>query len=89
MFLCKIGLLFSANQQGKNSNNRPSNAYYSKEVFMETENNNCVVITDVKMPFISMVVFMVKAAIAAIPALIILAILGAIIVSVIGGISGG
>lgn len=56
---------------------------------METENNNCVVITDVKMPFISMVVFMVKAAIAAIPALIILAILGAIIVSVIGGISGG
>ena len=56
---------------------------------MDTENNNHVVITDVKMPFISMVVFMVKAAIAAIPAIIILAILGAIIVTVIGGISGG
>jgi hypothetical protein len=52
---------------------------------METENNNCVVITDVKMPFISMVIFMVKAAIAAIPAIIILAILGAIGAAVLGG----
>jgi len=53
---------------------------------MDTENNNRVVIMDVKMPFISMVVFMVKAAIAAIPAIIILAILGTIIAAVIGGI---
>ena len=52
---------------------------------MDTENNNRIVITDVKMPFISMVVFMVKAAIAAIPAIIILAILGAIIATMLGG----
>ena len=43
---------------------------------MMTENSNRVIITDVKMPFISMVVFMVKAVIAAIPAIIILVILG-------------
>ena len=45
-----------------------------------------VIITDIKMPFISMVIFMVKAAIAAIPALIILAVLGAIIAAVLGGV---
>ena len=52
---------------------------------MNGESNNQVVITDIKMPFISMVVFMVKAAIAAIPALIILAILGTIIAAMFGG----
>ncbi len=46
---------------------------------------NEVVITDIKMPFWSMVVFMVKWAIAAIPAFIILAILGAVIVGFFGG----
>ena len=55
---------------------------------MYTENNDHVVITDVKMPVISMVVFMVKAAIAAIPAIIILVILGAIIATVFFGIEG-
>jgi len=56
---------------------------------MNVENNSQVVITDVKMPFLSMVVFMVKGAIAAIPAIIILAILGAIISAIFGGIFGG
>jgi hypothetical protein len=37
-----------------------------------------VVVVDVKMPFLSMVTFMVKWVIAAIPALIILGVLGAI-----------
>lgn len=55
---------------------------------MNVENNTQVVITDVKMPFLSMVVFMVKGAIAAIPAIIILAILGAIISAIFGGIFG-
>ena len=36
-----------------------------------------VIVTDVRMPFLSMVVFMVKWAIAAIPAIIILAVLWA------------
>lgn len=53
---------------------------------METSTENQVTIVDIKMPFMSMVVFMVKAAIAAIPAVIILAILGAIIGFVFAGI---
>jgi hypothetical protein len=47
-----------------------------------------IIITDIKMPFISMVIFMVKAAIAAIPAIIILTILGAIVVTALGGFPG-
>lgn len=50
---------------------------------------NQVTIVDIKMPFMSMVVFMVKAAIAAIPAVIILAILGMLISSVTGLMFGG
>ncbi len=51
----------------------------SQVIFTKNE----VVITDIKMPFWSMVVFMVKWAIAAIPAIIILAILGAITMGLI------
>ncbi|MFQ5518921.1 MAG: hypothetical protein ACE5E3_02845 [Mariprofundus sp.] len=43
-----------------------------------------VTITDIKMPFFSMVVFMVKAAIAAIPALIILSVIGSITFALLG-----
>ncbi len=39
---------------------------------MDNSNNNQVTIVDIKMPFMSMVVFMIKAAIAAIPAFLIL-----------------
>lgn len=56
---------------------------------MENNNGNQVTIVDVKMPFLSMVVFMVKAAIAAIPAFIILAVIGAIIATTVGSIMGG
>lgn len=55
---------------------------------MSEVTNSHVVITDIKMPFLSMVVFMVKWAIAAIPALIILAILVGIIAAVFGGLVG-
>ena len=44
-----------------------------------------VVVTDIQMPFMSMVVFMVKWVIAAIPAMIILTILGGIVAAVFGG----
>ena len=44
-----------------------------------------VVVTDIKMPFGSMVVFMIKWAIAAIPAFIILALLGSIVSAVFMG----
>lgn len=43
-----------------------------------------VSITDIKMPFISMVVFLVKLSIAAIPAFIILSIVGSILFAVFG-----
>ena len=43
-----------------------------------------VTIIDIKMPFLSMVVFMVKAAIASIPAFIILSVIGSIIFGLLG-----
>lgn len=48
-----------------------------------------VSIVDIRMPFWSMVVFMVKAAIASIPAVIILSALGAAAFAVLGWIFGG
>jgi hypothetical protein len=44
-----------------------------------------VTVTDIKMPFASMVVFMVKWAIASIPALLILALLGFMLSAAVGG----
>jgi len=49
------------------------------------ENSTEITIVDVKMPFISMVVFMVKAAVAAIPAVIILTVIFGIIAAMFGG----
>lgn len=48
-----------------------------------------VTVTDVSMPFGSMVVFMIKWAIASIPAIIILFVLMAIVSAIFGGIFGG
>lgn len=56
---------------------------------MSNESSNHVVVVDVKMPFMSMVTFMVKWAIASIPAIIILFVIWAIAVAVLGGIFGG
>lgn len=44
-----------------------------------------VVITDIKMPFSSMIVFMIKWALASIPALIILIVIGAILAGIFAG----
>ena len=49
---------------------------------METNNN--ITITDIKMPFMSMVIFMVKAAIASIPAFIILSVIASLTFGLIG-----
>ena len=46
--------------------------------------DNQITIVDIKMPFISMVVFMVKAAIAFIPAFIILSIIGSLMFALLG-----
>ena len=53
------------------------------------ENTKSVVVTDIKMPLWSMVVFMVKWAIAAIPALILLAIIAFLLSLAFGGIVSG
>ena len=45
-----------------------------------------IIVADIKMPFISMVIFMVKWAIAAIPAIIILFILGTILSGIFGSL---
>jgi len=47
-----------------------------------------VVVTDIKIPFLSMVILMVKWAVAAIPALFILFIIGALLTMVLGLIFG-
>ena len=45
-----------------------------------------VVVVDVKIPFVSMVILLVKWAIAAIPAMIILITLGAVVSMILGGV---
>ena len=54
-----------------------------------TDDTREVVVTDVKIPFWSMVVLMVKWAIAAIPALIILLVIGAVVSMAFAAIFGG
>jgi len=48
-----------------------------------------VIVTDIKMPFLSMVVFMIKWAIASIPAFLILTLLFGIFSLIFGGFMGG
>lgn len=56
---------------------------------MENDRTNEVTIVDIKMPFWSMVVFMVKAAIASIPAVFIVSLIGTLAVTVLAGLFGG
>jgi hypothetical protein len=62
-----------------------SKASKNKGSVVVTGTSNEMIVTDIKMPFLSMVVFMIKWVIASIPALIILS----IILSVVGVIFGG
>jgi len=55
---------------------------------MSVENDSRVVVVDIKMPFMSMVIFMVKWAIAAIPAFIILSVIGTVIMALLHGMMG-
>lgn len=56
---------------------------------MNSEIEKRVVVTDINMPFMSMVIFMVKWVIASIPAFIILSIIGAVLTGVLGAFMGG
>jgi hypothetical protein len=55
---------------------------------MEYRNASEVTVVDIKMPFWSIVVFMVKASIAAIPAVIILTLVGTLVMSLLGSLFG-
>lgn len=55
---------------------------------MSMENERRVVVVDIKMPFTSMVTFMVKWAIAAIPAFIILSVIGTVVMALLSGMLG-
>jgi len=69
---------------------RCGSAFSQRILTMNTpaEDSASVRIIDVKMPFGSMIIFMVKWAIAAIPALIILVVIGALLSGLLVGISG-
>jgi hypothetical protein len=53
------------------------------------DNTQEVVVTDIKIPFLSMVVLMVKWTLAAIPAIIVLIVIGSILSMMIGAFFGG
>ena len=53
------------------------------------DNTREFVVTDIKIPFWSMVVLMVKWALAAIPAIIILIVIGAVLSMILGALFGG
>lgn len=55
---------------------------------MDFEEPSYVVVTDIRMSFLSMVVFMVKWVIASIPAFIILSIIFSILMALFGGMMG-
>ena len=56
---------------------------------MDLRPNNEVTVVDIKMPFWSMVIFMVKAAIAAIPAVIILSVAARVAMTLLANFFGG
>ena len=56
---------------------------------MQNYTNNEVTVIDIKMPFWSMVIFMVKASIAAIPAVIILSVVASVVMFLLNGFFGG
>jgi len=55
---------------------------------MNEEEAQYVVVTDIRMSFLSMVVFMVKWVVASIPAFIVLSIIGSILMLLLGGMMG-
>lgn len=66
----------------------PAHDRCQKEIVMATDYGK-VVVTDIKIPFGSMVILMVKWAVATIPALIILTVIGSITFALITALLGG
>ncbi|NVZ10572.1 hypothetical protein HW932_15005 [Allochromatium humboldtianum] len=55
---------------------------------MTSEQNTRVTVVDIQMPFLSMVVFMVKAAIASIPAVFILTVIASVFMAILSALFG-
>jgi hypothetical protein len=55
---------------------------------MTSEQNTRVTVVDIQMPFWSMVVFMVKAAIASIPAVFILTVIASVFIAILSALFG-
>jgi hypothetical protein len=55
---------------------------------MTSEQNTRVTVVDIQMPFWSMVVFMVKAAIASIPAVFILTVIASVFMAILSALFG-
>ncbi|MTW22225.1 hypothetical protein [Allochromatium palmeri] len=55
---------------------------------MSNEPNTRVTVVDIQMPFLSMVVFMVKAAIASIPAVFILTVIASVFMAILSALFG-
>jgi hypothetical protein len=56
---------------------------------MDYEEERYVVVTDIRMSFVSMVIFMVKWVIASIPAFLIIWLIGSALMMLLGGMMGG
>jgi hypothetical protein len=77
-----------SNDNIKHQNSNKSNDNTKHQNSNKSNDNTTVIITDIKMPFLSMVFFMVKWVIASIPAFIILIVFGAIISLILGSSIG-
>ncbi len=56
---------------------------------MPSQDHSKVIVTDIRMPFWSIVIFMVKFSIASIPAFLILLVVGFLVALFFGGLAGG
>lgn len=88
MGMCKsCGEVFNANDMKDGLCTNCINTPFKVETISAKKNNE-VIVTDIKMPFWSMVVFMIKWAIASIPAIFILMIIFTVLAGLLGGMGG-
>ena len=85
---CDCGYDFATGSQQDSFIEPPAirNAPSGLQTHVQRESVSAVVVTDIKMPFSSMVVFMVKWAVASIPATIILVLAAAVAIMLFGGV---
>jgi predicted transcriptional regulator len=85
--LALVGRVSAPRPSSRTCNNQPLNLAIPGEQDGKSHAGE-VTVVDIKMPFLSIVVFMVKASIAAIPAVIILTLVGSLVMSILGATFG-